>query len=72
MSNKISPEFQNHVEMVGKFKKRTMTLNLKPELSAYVKDFKELLSSFCWVVMMLWIQSGAFALYVLIFVSILT
>lgn len=70
MSDKILQEYENHVEMIGQFKKRTITLNLKPEFSAYVKDFMELMSSFCWVVMVLWIQSGAFAVYVLIFVSV--
>lgn len=69
MSDKTTTEFQNHVEICGEFKKTTMTFKIKPQLSASIKNFVEVFSTFWWVVMVLWIETGAIALYVLIFVS---
>lgn len=69
MSEKSSSCFQKHVGISDVFKNRTLSLKWKPQLSPSMKKGIEFLSAFCWIIMLLWIQSGCITLYFFIFVS---
>lgn len=69
MSDETSSWFQKHVEILEAVKRRTMIVNLKPEVSASIKHGLEVLSALLWVLMVLWIELNSIVIYFYIFVS---
>lgn len=69
MSDKASYWFHKHVEVSEGFKKRTMSVKWKPEISVSMKEALEVISAFFWIIMVLWIEIDCILLYFFIFVS---